>query len=97
MPNTADTVIALGDPNARVYESLRAATLDAIAWEGGSVVSIIDGTSAWQGIAESSTWIAATVPVDRIAALRCALRIVARRFGQDGLALTVGLTTIVEA
>lgn len=84
-------------PVARVY-AFRCSVYDALAWEGGTVNAVCEGSShddVWGS--EQATWIAGSLPDDRIDALRCALRIVARRYRQDGIALTVGACEIVEA
>lgn len=92
---TVDVVIAVGDPSVVTVTRLSVDVADALEWEGATVNARISGRSAWEGIPEHSEWFAATLPASRVTALRAALRIVARRHGQDCIALTIGACELV--
>lgn len=56
-----------------------------------------EGRGWYQGQAEASFTIIATIQADLLPELQARLSILARIFGQDSIAVTAGQTTIVEA
>jgi len=78
------------------WESFRDAVSEALAWEVAT--TYVDGalsTGSWQGAPETSaTWVA-SLSESQLPTLRIRLRILARRFHQDAIALTVGATELL--
>ncbi len=70
--------------------ALRNAIRAAIADNGGAIFLDGIGQGTWEGVSESSYVIGATFPVKVLGAeLRADLVLIARRFGQDAIGLTI--------
>lgn len=95
---TVNVIIGISDRAAGIQAALYLATLDVLQFEQASVNAEIDGYSIDPTYGrERATWIAATLPAANLPGLRASLRIVARRYRQTSIALTVGATEFVES
>jgi hypothetical protein len=100
---TTNIVIGFGHEEGGVTQSptrawsFRSAIRDALAWEDITIDATITGRAFSAGWGkEPATWIAATIPTSHLPALRCALRVIGKRFRQDAIALTFGTCEIIE-
>lgn len=104
MTDTVNIVIGVGhEEGGETQSAARAKAFGellrhAVVWEGGTVDAYVSGSAYSTGWGrEPATWIAATLPAGRVGALKLALRIIARQYGQEAIALTVGQTDYIYA
>lgn len=88
--------VAMSDPTWNAFRSRIRDLLDGLEPE---FCASYDGRGVWQGVAEeSTTFLASGVGnMTRVGYVRSSLEHLARHYGQDAIALTIGVTTLVES
>ena len=92
-----DVVVGASDAREDVRDRMLVQVQTSIGLVGGTLAAQVSGTSVdetWG--TEHAVWVAASVPADGLDDLRAELSWVARTFGQDAVALTVGAVELVE-